>query len=117
MPPLDGGASAGASLAGGSALKKPDGTCVVDEDDPDVNPEPAQVRHLRQYSNYLTPRLGVLRPDTATLAATYIRNLLINWLVLGPTILGLALFRLPLGGLPYRIHLTLRPLAFLLRFA
>ncbi|MBV8202295.1 MAG: patatin-like phospholipase family protein [Acidobacteria bacterium] len=47
-------------------------------------PEPQQVTHLRQYSNYLTPRLGVLSADTWTLVAIGVRNVLLNWLVLVP---------------------------------
>ncbi|HKA52599.1 MAG TPA: patatin-like phospholipase family protein, partial [Candidatus Binatia bacterium] len=49
-----------------------------------LDPEPAPVRHLRAYSNYITPRLGLLSADTWTIAATYLRNLLLNWLVLIP---------------------------------
>src|ERR1700724_1477350 len=47
-------------------------------------PEPPPVTHLRQYSNYLTPRLGVLSADTWTLVAIFLRNLLLNWAVLLP---------------------------------
>jgi len=62
--------------------------------------EPTEIRHLREYSNYLTPRLGLLRPDTATLIATYLRNLLLNWMVLCPLIIGVVLVpRLYLGAL------------------
>jgi hypothetical protein len=46
--------------------------------------EAAPVRHLRQYSNYLSPRLGVLSADSWTLGATFLRNLLLIWLVLVP---------------------------------
>jgi hypothetical protein len=46
--------------------------------------EAAPVRHLRQYSNYLSPRLGLLSADTWTLVATFLRNLLLIWLVLLP---------------------------------
>jgi hypothetical protein len=49
------------------------------------------VRHLREYSNYLTPHSGLLRLDSATLIATYARNLLLNWLVLVPLILAVLL--------------------------
>ena len=49
-------------------------------------PEPAPLRHLRDYSNYLTPRLGLFSPDTWTSAALIIRNLLLNWLVLVPAL-------------------------------
>ncbi len=48
------------------------------------NPEPEQIRNLRSYSNYLSPRLGVFSVDAWTLAATYMRNLILNWLVLIP---------------------------------
>lgn len=51
-----------------------------------IEPEPRPVRHLRDYSNYLTPRLGLLSADTWTMAALYLRNLLLNWLVLLPSI-------------------------------
>jgi hypothetical protein len=56
----------------------------------DSSPEPRPIRHLREYSNYLAPRLGIFSADSWTVAATYIRNLLLNWLVLVP-IIGCAL--------------------------
>ncbi|HYH40665.1 MAG TPA: patatin-like phospholipase family protein [Burkholderiales bacterium] len=40
--------------------------------------EPRQVSYLREYSNYLTPRMGWLSADTLTMGATFIRNLLLN---------------------------------------
>jgi patatin-like phospholipase len=52
-------------------------------------PEPGPLRHLREYSNYLSPRLGLLSGDTWTMASLYLRNLLLNLLVLVPL---LALF-------------------------
>src|SRR2546423_7496412 len=48
------------------------------------NPEPIEIQNLRSYSNYLSPRLGILSADTWTLFATYIRNLLLNSLVVIP---------------------------------
>ena len=51
-------------------------------------PEPKALRHLRDYSSYLSPRLGLLSADTWTLVAVYIRNLLLNWLVLIPLLAG-----------------------------
>jgi predicted acylesterase/phospholipase RssA len=48
-----------------------------------TSPEPGPIRHLRGYSNYLSPVWG-LSLDALTLVATYVRNLLINWLVLLP---------------------------------
>jgi len=56
----------------------------------DSSPEPRPIRHLRDYSNYLVPHLGIFSADSWTVAATYIRNLLLNWLVLVP-IIGFAL--------------------------
>jgi len=53
--------------------------------------EPAELAELRANSNYLTPKLGAMSADTWTLAALYIRNLLLNWLIFLPAILGLLL--------------------------
>ena len=47
-------------------------------------PEPAPLRHLRKFSNYLNPQLGAFSADTWTLAATVVRNIVLNWLVLLP---------------------------------
>jgi hypothetical protein len=58
-----------------------------------MEPEPPPLEHLRKYSNYLTPKLGAFSADTWTLAATYLRNLLLNWLVFIPILL--AMFALP----------------------
>jgi len=53
--------------------------------------EPPELRGLRVYSNYLTPKLGVLSADTWALAALYVRNLLLNWLVYLPLIVAVIL--------------------------
>src|ERR1039457_5650927 len=45
-------------------------------------PEPAPLRHLRKFSNYLNPQLGAFSADTWTLVATVVRNIVLNWLVL-----------------------------------
>jgi hypothetical protein len=47
-------------------------------------PEPIPVRHLRDYTNYLNPKLGWLSADLWTLLGTILRNLLLNWLILIP---------------------------------
>ncbi|MEO8335430.1 MAG: patatin-like phospholipase family protein, partial [bacterium] len=49
-------------------------------------PEPQPMQHLRRYSHFLTPRVGMFSTDTWTLLATIGRNLLLNWLVLIPLI-------------------------------
>ena len=66
-----------------------DGTAQIIHDMasvPDVafEPEREPVKHLRAYSNYLSPRLGFFSLDTWTLAAIVLRNMLLNWLVLIP---------------------------------
>lgn len=43
-----------------------------------------QLEHLRKYSNFLTPRLGVFSGDTWSIASLYIRNLLLNWVIFLP---------------------------------
>lgn len=55
-----------------------------------IQPEPLPIQHLRKFSNYLSPRLGLLSGDTWTIASLYLRNLLLNLLVLVP-LLALAL--------------------------
>jgi hypothetical protein len=56
-----------------------------------LQPQPPPVMHLREYSNYLTPRLGVMSGDTWAVIATYVRNLLLNWAILVPAMLVLVL--------------------------
>lgn len=53
-------------------------------------PKPGEadpIGHLREYNNYLSPKLGFFSADTWTLAATVIRNMTLNWLVLIPLIM------------------------------
>lgn len=65
------------------AKLKPSGnTPIATEADP--------IHHLRQYSNYLSPQLGLFSADTWTLIATYFRNLLLIWLVILPFLVALA---------------------------
>ena len=47
-------------------------------------PEPRALDRLREYSNYLTPKVGLLSPDSWTAGALVVRNLILNWLVLVP---------------------------------
>ena len=49
-----------------------------------VDEEPEPIHHLRSYSNYLTPRPGLLSLDTWTVLTIYVRNALINQLLLLP---------------------------------
>jgi hypothetical protein len=44
--------------------------------------EPRPIRFLREYSNYLTPRLGLLGADTWAAVTIYLRNLILNQAIL-----------------------------------
>jgi hypothetical protein len=46
-----------------------------------ANPEPAELQWLRSYSNYLAPKLGLLRLDSLTLIAIWFRNTFLNLIV------------------------------------
>ena len=47
-----------------------------------IEPENATIRHLRSFSNFLTPRFGLFSADTWTIGATVLRDILLNWIVL-----------------------------------
>jgi hypothetical protein len=69
------------------ALSKP---AEVTGFDP-LHPEPEPLAHLREFSNYLTPRVGLFSADTWAAAAMVVRNLILNWLVLVPPLAALIL--------------------------
>ncbi len=48
--------------------------------------EPAAIGWLRSYSNYLTPHLGLMSADTWAIVAVYLRNLVLNWIVILPVL-------------------------------
>ncbi|HUC68270.1 MAG TPA: patatin-like phospholipase family protein [Stellaceae bacterium] len=52
--------------------------------DPDRTSDPPSLEHLRNYSNYLTPRLGLTSGDTLAAVGGIARNLLMTWAVLVP---------------------------------
>jgi Patatin-like phospholipase len=53
-----------------------------------LDPEPEPIQHLRRYSNYLSPKLGLFSADTWTLVGTFLRNLSLHWLVLIPLMIA-----------------------------
>lgn len=57
----------------------------------DPDEEAAQIRWLRTYSNYLTPKLGLTSADTWSGIAIFLRNLILNWLVLLPVLAAILL--------------------------
>lgn len=76
--------------------------------------EPDEIQWLREYSNYLSPRAGIFSLDTWMIVATYLRNLVVNWLVLVPLLFGILLtprlvvawFRTPPGSSHFGIWLA-----------
>jgi hypothetical protein len=44
--------------------------------------EPVQVAWLRRYSNYLTPRVGLFSLDSLTLLCTWLRNVMLNLIII-----------------------------------
>ena len=80
--------------------------------DQKLEPEPKPVRHLRDYSNYLSPRVGLFSGDAWTMAGLYFRNLFLNLLVLIPVLAAvLALPRLYawLTGATFVVHEAVYP--------
>ena len=62
---------------------------LPEEDNPGTHPEP--IRWLRRYSNYLTPEKGLLSADTWVAIAIWIRNALLNQIILISGLLFLVL--------------------------
>ncbi len=53
--------------------------------------EPEPIRHLRANTNFLTPTPGILSVDSWSLFAIYFRNLMLNSLVVLPTLIAIKL--------------------------
>jgi hypothetical protein len=69
----------------------PDGALIARRADP--------IHFVRLFSNYLTPRTGLLSPDTWRLATFFVRNLLFTWMALLPLLLAAVM-----AGQLYFIH-------------
>jgi patatin-like phospholipase len=61
---------------------------LVNKPEAALEPEAKPIQHLRAYSNYLSPQLGLMSADTWTLAAIITRNLILNWTVFFPLLLA-----------------------------
>ena len=69
-------------------------------------PEPAPISHIRTYSSYLSPHVGIRSADTWTLVAIYLRNLLLNWFVLMPllaSVLAVPQLLIAMTRLPHQV--------------
>ncbi len=65
--------------------------CTPIEGTEKPTPEPQQLRHLREYSNYMSPKVGLLSADTWSLIGIYLRNLFLNLTIFVPLILTVLL--------------------------
>ncbi len=72
------------------------------------DPEPQPVRHLRSYTAFLAPALG-LSLDTFALVAIIFRNLLINWTMLLPVLFACIVGVRTSGMLMFEVHNTQLP--------
>ena len=54
----------------------------------DGGQEPREIRFLRGYSNYLTPKLGLFSGDTWAAIGNSLRNLILNFTILSLSLLG-----------------------------
>ena len=75
-------------------------------------PEPAQVKRLRAYSNYLSPVHG-LSMDLITLIATFVRNLVLHWAVIVPMLA--AVIVLPRLNFAIMLQLAQDPVSWVIR--
>jgi hypothetical protein len=64
---------------------------VPDPPAPVVDEEPEPIHHLREYSSYMAPRLGLLTADTWTIIMIWVRNVSVNLLMFLPLAMGLVL--------------------------
>ena len=65
------------------------------------------IRHLREYNSYMSPRTGLFSTDVWTMVAIFVRNVLLNWLVLLPLLMAVLMGpRLFVAALtfPERLH-------------
>ncbi len=72
------------------------------------------IGHLRRFSNYLTPSLGLMSADTWAIASMYLRNLLVNWTVFIPLLMGVLM--IPRLCIPCT-HFNATPLSVVLMLA
>jgi predicted acylesterase/phospholipase RssA len=66
--------------------------------------DPAEVHFLRNYSNYLTPRKGLLGADFWAFVATYLRNTILNQTILILLLLSILLLPRSLVYIPNRLE-------------
>ncbi len=68
------------------------GTFRTHADGQAARPEPRPIAHLREFSNYLTPRKGLWGTDTWTVALAYLRNFALTLSVLVGALIAVVLW-------------------------
>jgi hypothetical protein len=58
---------------------------------PVVDEEPEPIHHLRSYSSYMAPELGLLTADTWTIIVIWVRNVAVNMMMFFPMMMALVL--------------------------
>jgi hypothetical protein len=86
----------------GIGIQEVEARLSASPDAPLESSDPPEVHFLRDYSNYLTPRKGVLGADFWAFAASYLRNTMLNQIILFLALLSLLL--LP-RSFVYLLHL------------
>jgi hypothetical protein len=71
---------------------------------PGVEPLLGRIRQLRDNALYLTPRSGLASPDLWTAIVIVTRNILLNWLLIGPVLVLVAM--VPILALSFADRLT-----------
>jgi len=72
-----------------SSFRDVEKSLVPGKREPDGREERTFLRWLRLYSNYLTPRTGLISGDTWAMIGTWLRNVFLNQTVLGLLFLGI----------------------------
>ncbi len=86
----------------GIGIQEVEAKLSASPDAPRESSDPPEVHFLRDYSNYLTPRKGLLGADFWAFAASYLRNTMLNQIILLLALLSLLL--LP-RSFAYLLHL------------
>lgn len=67
------------------------------------DPTDDPIAFLRKYSNYLAPKLGLFSPDFWVIGVIWIRNILLNQLILAPSLAGIVLVAIHAGFLQQQL--------------
>ncbi len=75
------------------------------------NEEPPELQYLRQFSNFMSPKVGIMSADTWTLVAIYLRNLFLNQTIFIPLISAVLLLPKLFFALTKAVDIIAEPFA------